>query len=100
MMVMPCAKPKRGRQPWSLGGIARAYPRGVAVVAMRAGKLKLGGGRRSVVDRAGFVGGEETSWELASGDTGAQGTYSKTWTLGPASVSSESMMFGASEMNN
>ena len=53
-----------------------------------------------MVDRAGFVGGEETSWELASGDTGAQGTYSKTWTLGPASVSSESMMFGASEMNN
>ena len=53
-----------------------------------------------MVDRAGFVGGEET-WQLASGDTqaGAQGTYSKAWTLVPASVNSESTMFGASEMN-
>ena len=63
-------------------------------------EAEAGGGRWSVVDRAGFVGGEET-WQLASGDTqaGAQGTYSKAWTLVPASVNSESTMFGASEMN-
>ena len=32
LMVMPCARPKRGRRPWSLGGIARARTREVLQV--------------------------------------------------------------------